>query len=71
MRPQHTMQRTSQHAPLPHANHATPSANANGEDANRPVTRRPDGTLPASMLERVDVKRDALYLYDHACKEAS
>ena len=53
MRPHHTMQRTSQHAPLPHANHATPSANANGEDANRPVTRRPDGTLPASMRLRL------------------
>ncbi|WP_274518370.1 hypothetical protein [Bifidobacterium cuniculi] len=28
-------------------------ANANGEDANRPVTRRPDGTLPASMRLRL------------------
>lgn len=53
MRPQHTMQRTSQHAPLPHANHAVAHATANGEDANRPVTRRPDGTLPASMRLRL------------------
>lgn len=53
------MQRTSQHAPLPHANHAVAHANANGEDANRPVTRRPDGTLPASMRLR-------LALFSHA-----
>lgn len=30
-----------------------------------------DTRLLGDMLERVDVKRDALYLYDHARKEAS
>lgn len=30
-----------------------------------------DTRLLGSMLDRVEVKRDALYLYDHACKEAS
>lgn len=30
-----------------------------------------DTRLLGSMLDCVEVKRDALYLYDHACKEAS
>ena len=61
MRTHHTMQRNNRPAPLPraHDNHATPPATANDEDANRPVTHRQDGTLPASMRLR-------LALFSHA-----